>query len=164
MRNKLMVVGLIVASLTIGLSLSYGETEAASNPAGIQTFSPDQLTWNPAPAPLPPGAFGAVMEGDPGKPGPFTLRFRLPAHYKVPPHWHTGTEHATVIEGDFLLGIGSSGAEENMECFGPGSFVIMQPRNAHYAMAGDEGCIIQLHGIGPWDIHFVNPDGSEITQ
>lgn len=50
--------------------------------------APADLKWADAPPSLPPGAKMAVLEGDPGKKGPFTVRLQAPAGYKIPPHTH----------------------------------------------------------------------------
>lgn len=57
-----------------------GDT-AMINPAGMK--------WSDAPPTLPKGAKLAVLYGDPGKDGPFVIRIKAPAGYRVPPHWHT---------------------------------------------------------------------------
>ena len=41
---------------------------------------PDQLQWGPAPSTLPKGAQFAVLAGDPGKAGPFTIRLKASAY------------------------------------------------------------------------------------
>jgi hypothetical protein len=38
-----------------------------------------------------------------------------------------------------------------------GSVGIMQPRAAHFGWTQDE-TIVQVHGVGPWGITYVNPD------
>ena len=38
-----------------------------------QAVSPDRIQWGPAPPVLPKGAQFAVLSGDPGKKGPFTI-------------------------------------------------------------------------------------------
>src|SRR4051812_28360866 len=57
-------------------------------------------TWGAAPPSLPPGAQAAVLVGDPGKPGVFTLRLKFPPGYRIPRHWHPTDEAVTVIEGE----------------------------------------------------------------
>jgi hypothetical protein len=51
-------------------------------------MTPAELKWGPAPPALPPGAQIAVLDGDPGKDGFFTLRLKFPDGYKIAP---TGT-------------------------------------------------------------------------
>ena len=62
--------------------------------------------WGPASPALPPGAQMAVLAGDPGSEGPFVIRIKLPAGYRVPPHWHPVDEHVTIISGTLQLGMG----------------------------------------------------------
>jgi anti-sigma factor ChrR (cupin superfamily) len=56
---------------------------------------------------LPSGAQIVVLDGDPAKPGPFTIRLKIPAGYQIPPHTHpAAAERITVISGAVRLGIG----------------------------------------------------------
>src|SRR5438270_12524148 len=66
----------------------------------------DDLKWGPAPAVFPKGAQMAVLSGDPGKAGLFTVRLKMPAGYAIPAHHHPTTEYVTVVSGDFALGMG----------------------------------------------------------
>jgi anti-sigma factor ChrR (cupin superfamily) len=34
------------------------------------------------------------------------FRLKFPANYKVPPHWHPGIEHITVMSGTLNMGMG----------------------------------------------------------
>ncbi|MBO9571910.1 MAG: cupin domain-containing protein [Chitinophagaceae bacterium] len=61
------------------------------------------IKWVDGPEGLPAGAKVAVLEGNPGEEGPFTLRASLPANYKVPPHWHPSTENVVVLEGTLYM-------------------------------------------------------------
>jgi quercetin dioxygenase-like cupin family protein len=116
---------------------------------------PDAIKWGPAPPGLPPGSEAAVLAGDPGKAGPFVLRAKLPDGYKIPPHWHTGEENITVLKGTFLIGRGDKLDPSTMEELPAGSFMSMPKTMRHFAMAKGE-TIIQVHGIGPFDITYVN--------
>jgi hypothetical protein len=64
--------------------------------ADMGAFSPDKLQWGPAPDVLAAGAQLAVVEGDPTKPGSYTMRLKMPAGYKIAPHHHARREHVTV--------------------------------------------------------------------
>lgn len=37
-----------------------------------------------------------------------------------------------------------------------GSVAIMQPKTHHFAWTKEE-TIVQIHGVGPWAINYVNP-------
>jgi hypothetical protein len=117
---------------------------------------PKDLTWKEGPASLPKGAMSAVLEGDPTKEGPFTMRLKLPANYKVPPHWHPAIEHVTVVSGSFYMGLGEVFDEAKVTKLPVGGFAVMQIGTRHFAFTKEEATI-QLHGIGPWGINYVNP-------
>lgn len=118
---------------------------------------PSDLMWKDGPSSLPKGAKSAMIEGDPSKSGPFTLRLKLPAKYKVPPHWHPAIEHVTVISGSFYMGLGEKFEESKAKKLPTGGFAVMAIGTRHFAFTKEES-IIQLHGIGPWGINYVNPE------
>ncbi len=116
---------------------------------------PDALKWGPAPAGLPAGAQVAVLAGDPSKSAPFAMRAKLPAGYKVPPHWHPVDENVTVIQGALWIGRGDKLDPAASEELPAGSFMRMPKEMRHFAWTKTE-TIIQLHGMGPFEIHYVN--------
>jgi mannose-6-phosphate isomerase-like protein (cupin superfamily) len=117
---------------------------------------PGEIKWGPAPPGLPPGAEMAVLAGDPSKTGvPFTIRAKLPDGWKVPPHWHPADENVTVLKGALIVGRGDKIEGKGHE-LPAGSFMHMPKEMHHYAIAKGE-TILQVHGIGPFDIHYVNP-------
>src|SRR5213076_1600167 len=69
-------------------------------------FPATEIEWKDGPPSLPKGAKMAVLEGDPTQPGMFTLRLRFPDGFQVFPHWHTQTEHVTIVAGMLHLGMG----------------------------------------------------------
>ena len=75
-----------------------------------------QLKWGDAPPALERGAQAAVLSGDPGSPGPFVLRLKFPAGYKVATHWHPTDEHVTVIEGRCQSGHGRAWGRPACAC------------------------------------------------
>ncbi len=115
-----------------------------------------EITWADAPPSLPPGAKLAVLEGDPTKEGPFTMRIKVPAGYKVPPHFHPALEHATVVSGTVSFGLGEKFDQKALKEMPAGSFMVMATGTRHFAWSKDGG-IVQIHGIGPWGISYVNP-------
>jgi quercetin dioxygenase-like cupin family protein len=117
---------------------------------------PSEAKWGPAPPVLPKGVQMMVLSGDPTKSGPFVVRLKLPANTKVPAHHHPMVENITVISGAFHLGMGDKLDEKNGTAFEPGGFGSMPANMNHYAWATAES-VIQLHGIGPFKIEYVNP-------
>ena len=116
----------------------------------------DEVKWGPVPPALPQGAQIAVLYGDPFKKGPFIVRLKMPDGYKIPPHWHPTDENVTVIQGTFMVGKGEKFDAEASESLPAGSFVLMPKEMRHFAWAKGE-TIVQVHGPGPFDIHYLNP-------
>jgi quercetin dioxygenase-like cupin family protein len=117
--------------------------------------SPDMLTW--VEPPVLPGARLAVVQGDPSKDGPFTYRIKMPAGYKVPPHFHKAGENVTVLSGVFWMGLGEKFDQGSGQELPAGGFFAVPPKHPHYAWAGNQETIVQVHGVGPTDLTFVNP-------
>jgi quercetin dioxygenase-like cupin family protein len=141
--------------LAVALSLS-AATAAAQDTSHAVIALPNQLTWGPAPPALPPGARLAVLEGNPSEAGSYTMRVLMPAGYRIPPHYHAAVEHVTVLKGTFKVGMGERYNPSAMASLPAGTFAALQPGVRHFAEAQGE-TIVQLHGMGPWGLTYVNP-------
>jgi hypothetical protein len=126
-------------------------------------FTPAEFKWTDAPPSLPKGAKVAVLEGDLASPGPFTMRIMLPAGYKIMPHFHPGVEHVTVLAGSFFMALGDTWDESKGHELTGGSFGYMAPGTKHYAWT-KKPATIQVHGVGPWGITYVNPTDDPRNQ
>ncbi len=145
--------------IVTALAAAASAAAAQSHPEGgshAVIAQPDQITWGPAPPSLPAGAQAAVLEGDPGKPGPFTMRVRAPDGYRIPPHSHPGIEHVTVLKGTFRVGMGDKFDAAKLTDLPTGTFAALIPGTRHFAQTKGE-TVLQLHGTGPWKIVYVNP-------
>jgi hypothetical protein len=151
------VVGLLALVLVCGIQADDVKTGKGGHDDEHVIVKPSGVKWGPAPPALPPGAKFAVLVGNPGKPGiPYTIRANLPDGYKVPPHWHPVDENVTVLKGALLVGRGETFDLEKTEALPAGSYMRMPKGMRHFAAAkGDT--IIQVHGIGPFEITYVNP-------
>jgi len=116
----------------------------------------EQLQWEPTPSIVPKGAQMSVLSGDPTKTGPFTMRLKLPASYKIPAHSHPTAERVTVISGEFNFGMGDKLDEAKAEKLGSGGFVDLPADMSHYAFTSPE-TVIQIDSDGPFVIKYVNP-------
>ncbi|WP_205702876.1 cupin domain-containing protein [Botryobacter ruber] len=114
-----------------------------------------ELQWQEGPASLPKGIKVAMLEGDLTKAAPFTIRIQLPANYKIPSHWHPAIEHVTVIKGSFYMGSGDKFDVNKATMLAEGGFAVMPIKYVHFAFT-KEAATIQLHGVGPWGITYVN--------
>lgn len=120
-------------------------------------LSSADLSWTAGPPSLPKGAQVVVLEGNPGDEGIFTMRLKVPPNYRIPAHWHPAFEHVTVLEGVFSMGRGEKFDEAALHDLRVGSFAMMAPGTRHFA-ASKDGAVIQLHGMGPWQIYYVKAE------
>jgi anti-sigma factor ChrR (cupin superfamily) len=132
-----------------------GAPAAWAQPGAHTMITPDQLKWADVPS-LPPGAKVAVIEGPLNEAVPFTFRLKLPANYQIPAHWHPAIEHVTVISGTFNMGAGDKLDPSRTMALYTGSVAVMQPKTTHFAWTKEE-TVVQVHGVGPWAITYVNP-------
>ena len=150
----------IVLAAALALALVGGIVAVPQDPMNEKKehifVTPDDIKCGDGPTSLPPGAKAAVIEGSPKEAGAFTMRLKLPAGYKVPPHWHPADEHVTVLSGCFNMGLGDAYDESKGKKLPAGSFAVMPTKTNHFAFVKEE-TVIQLHGMGPWGINYVNP-------
>jgi quercetin dioxygenase-like cupin family protein len=117
---------------------------------------PNEIKWQKGPASIPSGAEFAILEGDPTKEGFFTMRIRVPDGYKIPPHIHPATEHVTVISGTFNFGMGEKFDQNATQEMPAGTFGFWPAGMKHFVWVKGE-TVVQLHGMGPWRIEYLNP-------
>lgn len=159
MKRVILVVvfGIWWAPLTPAQETSMAGHDEQKPAAGDMRISPPaEVMWKDGPASLPAGAKVAVLEGDPGKEGFFTMRLWLPDGFKIPPHFHPKVEHVTVIKGKFNFGMGEKFDQTATREMPEGTFGFWPAGMKHFAWAKGE-TILQLHGTGPWMITYVNP-------
>src|SRR5688572_11549611 len=127
---------------------------AAPMPENVLTLANSALTWNDFPRPgFDPGLKMAVLQGDPRAKGSYVVRLQFPAGYRFPLHWHPTPENLTVVSGTFLLGMGNTADWSALKTYGPGDYLYMPPRHAHFGGSGPQGTtVIQLHGEGPFEV------------
>ncbi len=137
----------------VGIALAQG---SASRPPPT-VIRPGDIVWQPGPPTLEPGSQGAVLAGNPSQPGPFTLRVRLPARYRIAPHRHPVDERLTVLSGTLCFATaGPANVAQDTLCIGPGTFRLMPANVVHsdWALGPVE---YQIEALGPFDLIYVNP-------
>ena len=115
-----------------------------------------ELKWGPAPAIFPAGAKLAVLQGDPSKAEPVTVRLDFPNGYVLPPHFHPTDEAVTVIEGTFQVGMGDKVDKSKTMALPVGGFVVAEKGQHHYAITKGR-TIVQVNLVGPFALTYVNP-------
>jgi quercetin dioxygenase-like cupin family protein len=152
----------ILLAFAIGFTaIAIGQNMSQSSDHGF--FQTQDLKWMDGPASLPKGAKVALLEGNPAQEGPFTMRLQLPDGFKIQPHSHPAVEHVTVISGTFNLGMGEKFDTSGGRALPAGAFAFMPPGMKHFAWAKGE-TVVQVHGIGPWKINYVNPSDDPRNQ
>lgn len=141
-----------------GTTLAHAASPDARAASQHIMVKPDDVRWGPPPGAIPPGAQMAVIEGDPKAAGKlFTMRFKFPAGYRIPPHFHPADEHVTVLSGELFMGMGEKLDTSNAQALPPGSFAVMPATLRHYAFTR-QPTMVQIHAVGPWGITYVNPE------
>jgi quercetin dioxygenase-like cupin family protein len=168
-RCRTLALTLAVALLAVLPVLAAGQNgnaaAAPAAPADHGIFSPDAVKFQDGPPSLEKGAKFAVLEGNPAQEGLFTMRLWLPDGFQIKPHSHPAVEHVTVVSGTFNVGMGDTFDASKGAMLPTGTFAFLAPGMHHYAWAtGDT--VVQLHGVGPWQINYVNPadDPRQKTQ
>ena len=145
---------MVVMSLVVGSQARAQEQEqklTRADPgaaARVMRLTPAEIIWTAGPPMLPPGASMAVIEGSFNNPGPFTVRLRFPANYRIPAHWHPVKVIVTVISGTFNMGLGDE-LDTNKGKMLPAGSIFEMPAAIHHFGWTSEETIIQEHGIGP---------------
>jgi len=153
MRKLLVVVAFL--SLIVGPMTMSQEKPGHGDEAKHVMVRADEVKWGPGPPALPSGVEMAVLTGNPMKAGPYVARAKMPDGYRVPPHRHPCDENITVLKGTLLIGTGEKFDPSKAEELSVGSFMRMPKNMRHFAMAKGE-TIIQLHGVEPFEITYVN--------
>jgi hypothetical protein len=141
----------LVAFLVLGLG------PIGVNPSQHHAMVPlDSLTWRG-------GANGistAIAEGDPTRPGPFTMMLKLADGAWLPPHWHNVVKRLYVIRGELLMGMGETVDAAAARALTVGGVAVV-PANTRHFEGGRGETIVALTAIGPFQTTFVNaPSGA----
>lgn len=148
--NKILV--FLVSAACVSVT---AEAQAPKTPAHV-LLAPAEISWGDPPPVFEKGMSFAVIAGDPSQPGLYVVRAKLPAGYKIAPHWHPTDEHVTVISGTMAVGMGDKFDQSNMKTLPVGAYALLPADMRHFAMA-KTAATIQIHGQGPFALTYVNP-------
>ncbi|MFV8337597.1 cupin domain-containing protein [Flavobacterium sp. RSP29] len=142
--------------IVLGVFFIVGQVQAQNmKMAGNNIIVANEINWTAAPRGLPPGSQVVVIGGNPSATELFTMRAKIPANYTIMPHWHPADQYITVLEGSCYMGMGDKFDEKTATKMSAGGFVVMKTGTQHYFFT-KEACVIQVHGMGPWGIAYVN--------
>ena len=123
----------------------------------VMALAPSDMKWTAQGGLALPGLEQTVLIGDPSKPGPYTIRLKFPAGFKVAPHTHPDSREVTVLSGTWYTGYGEKAEAANLKELPVGSFYTEPAGIAHYIEIR-EPTVIQVSGTGPSGRKFVSPD------
>jgi len=143
---------------TGAIVLTLGSILLASTAASAQmALTPDEMKWASQGALALPGLEQTVLIGDPAKPGPYTVRLKFPAGFKVKPHTHPDSREVTVLSGTWYTGYDDTTDPAKLKALPAGSFYT-EPANVPHYVEVRESVLIQVSGTGPSGRNWVGPE------
>ena len=147
-----------IAMVTIATSLVAQEASPPPMPRPSHVLvNAAALKWGPPPPVFEQkGATFTVISGDPSQSGIYVVRIKMQPGYRIAPHWHPTDEHVTVLSGTFQIGMGDSFDRTALKDLSSGGYVLLPAEMHHFAMA-KTATEVQVHGMGPFALTYVNP-------
>ena len=138
----------------LGLSVAAAAQGQAS---GEDTaVMPNEIVWKASAASA--GLETAVTFGDPTKPGPYVLRVKFPAGYKLMPHFHPDAwRTGVVLSGNYYFGLGEQWDESKLKLYPAGTFFSEPKGTPHFVWAKDGEVIVQITAMGPTGVTPIPP-------
>lgn len=156
MNRNYILAALIALVVPSAWLLAQQDARKDSNVAHANLYPPEDIQWKDGPPSLPAGAKFAVLEGDPAKEGMFVMQVKVPDGFHIPAHTHPKPERVTVIKGIFKLAMGDKLKEADARALPAGTYGVWPAGMVHAVWVEGE-TIVQIHGIGPWMINYVDP-------
>lgn len=152
------IVWAAIALVTIVGSLAAQDTATPAAPKSTHVVvNAAQLKWGAPPAVFEQkGATFTVISGDPSQSGIYVVRLKMQPGYRIAPHWHPTDEHVTVLSGTFQIGMGDTFDRAALKDLAPGGYVLL-PAEMHHFAAAKTLTEVQVHGMGPFALTYVNP-------
>ena len=99
-----------------------------------------------------------ILYGDPEKVGePFVMRIRELPGGIIPPHKHPVDEHITVLQGTLYFAVGDKFERAALKELKAGSYAFIPKGSTMFGYTPD-AAIVQVHGVGPFHIHWRDGD------
>jgi len=143
----------VAAVLPMAIFVSAGS--AVEGPAFISVKA-STLKWFDAPS-VGPGAKIAVIEGDLKTSEPYLFRLKVPENFKIGVHTHPVVERVTVISGSLYFATGDKFDPAKAKEYRPGDAFIVPVGMPMYGYTKKQETVLQIHGVGPWGMDYLNP-------
>lgn len=126
----------------------------------VVTFASSSLAQSHRIVPIAPMTQDVeVLYGDPEKVGePFVMRIRELAGGIIPPHRHPIDEHITVVQGTIYFAVGDKYDRALLRELKAGSYAFI-PKGSMMFGYTPQAAIVQVHGVGPFRIHWRTATG-----
>lgn len=97
-----------------------------------------------------------ILSGDPEKPGePFVMRIRELPGTIIPLHSHPVDENITVVQGTWYFAVGEKWDRSALKELRAGDYAFAPKGSTMFGYC-PEGAIVQVHGVGPFVIHWLH--------
>src|SRR5256885_1096090 len=137
----------------LSLSISAASAHAQSFSESL-AIAPDEIVWKANP--FGRGPETAIMYGDPTKSGPYVLRVKFPAGFKLMPHFHPDEwRTGVVLSGNYYFGLGEQWDESKLRPYPSGTFFSEPKGTPHFVWAKDGEVIVQFTAMGPTGITLI---------
>lgn len=93
----------------------------------------------------------AILDGDPSRPGPYTIALSVPPNTRIAAHRHRDGRTAVVVAGTWHFGYGAPARDDAFKALPPGSFYDEPAEMMHFARTGSEPALVYISGFGPSD-------------
>jgi pimeloyl-ACP methyl ester carboxylesterase len=143
------LLGLAISLLPFAVYRAAAREEPGQPTHAVYPLEED--AWHEMPQGMPPGSRFAVISGDPHKAGPFVVRLRLPPGYILPPSRRRNEEQMIVLAGSITVGTGSESGATHARTLTAGAYLLLPANELQFAHTQD-GAIVQIFGIGPFEL------------
>ncbi len=144
------VVGFFTAAFLLPLGLH------AQQEGDVKRVTPDTLTFQPFPEEM--AAEIAILYGNPNESGHYIVRLKFAPNWDGRPHTHGSTELLTVHSGTCYVAHGDDLSRDAAEQLPAGSFMVVPAGTRMRAFTGEEGCVVDVQGQGPFTTQYLGED------
>lgn len=119
-----------------------------------------EMKFGPIPA-LPTCFTISVQSGDPAT-TQFIAAIKAPTGCAIPWHWHTYSENLMIVSGTVHVAMRDEKGGTMATSLTAGGFVTMPSKHVHEFKC-EKTCQLFFYSDGKFDIHYVDPKGTEIA-
>lgn len=144
----------IVIAVLTAASTSAPQNLQAQAPAEVIMIAADSVHFRPHPPEK--DAQIAVLYGNPREEGHFVIRLQFAPDWNGRPHTHPVSEMLMVRSGTCYVALGDDLSREAAVELRPGSFAAVPAGTPMRGFAGEEPCVVDVHGQGPFTADYLD--------